>query len=376
MNISRVACILVAGAAGYAFSQAMPFVRNVQASLSPQHGGVTVVRETDAQAPAAAAAREPAGPVLGQAAAPLPIVVASADPVVTASLGLAAMTADAAQQEAPGFAADEPRLAALAAPQLQQTRFAAPEDRRVDFGPDTPTWEDHYPVPAQPQAQQDLSYLADYAYSEVPAPRKPADVVLAALKDIPLGTPVEEIERASEALGLDPTFMEAVAKIESDFNPTERTGSYIGLYQLSQFEFRHYGSGDILNPRDNAVAAALKFAVAAKLFELTTHKKATMDDLYLIHQQGTQGAAEHVAHPERLAWQSMCATEEGRSKGEKWCKRAIWGNTLPSVKQAWKSVDKLTSGAFVEMWHERVEHFYSRYADSLAQRYAQALVNR
>jgi hypothetical protein len=57
----------------------------------------------------------------------------------------------------------------------------------------------------------------------------------------------------------------------------------------------------------------------------------------------------------------MCATSEGREKGEKWCKRAIWGNTLPSIKDAWKSVDKLTSEAFVGMWRERVAHLYSKY---------------
>jgi hypothetical protein len=27
----------------------------------------------------------------------------------------------------------------------------------------------------------------------------------------------------------------------------------------------------------------------------------------------------------------------------------------------WKSVDKLTSGTFVEMWRGRVAHFYSKY---------------
>ena len=57
----------------------------------------------------------------------------------------------------------------------------------------------------------------------------------------------------------------------------------------------------------------------------------------------------------------MCATSEGKEKGERWCRRAIWGNTLPTVKHTWKSVDKLTSGAFVGMWRERVAEFYSKY---------------
>ena len=210
----------------------------------------------------------------------------------------------------------------------------------------------------------DYSYLADYAYSEVPPPEAPADTVLRALKEIPEGTPREEVRRAARAFGLDVTFMEAVAKIESDFDPKQRTGSYIGLYQLSKYEFDRYGSGEITDGRDNAIAGAYKFAVAAILFELQTHKKATLDDLYLIHQQGTQGAAEHVAHPDRIAWESMCATDEGRVKGERWCKRAIWQNTLPEVKKAWGSVEKLTSAAFVDMWRDRLATLYRRYSAS------------
>jgi hypothetical protein len=209
-----------------------------------------------------------------------------------------------------------------------------------------------------------LSYLADYVYSEVPPDRKPADIVLDALKDIPIGTPIEEIERVSQVFGLDGKFMKAVAKIESGFDPKQRTGSYIGLFQLSKYEFAVYGSGDILNARDNAVAAADKFATSAILFELSTHKKATYSDLYLIHQQGTRGAEEHVNHPDRIAWKSMCATDEGKQKGEQWCKRAIWENTLPEVKHIWKSVENLTSGVFVKMWQERVDRFYSRYSEA------------
>jgi Transglycosylase SLT domain len=209
-----------------------------------------------------------------------------------------------------------------------------------------------------------LSYLADSIYSEVPPDRRPCDVVLDALKDVPVSTPIEEIKRASEAFGLDFNFMKTVAKIESDFDPKQRTGSYVGLFQLSNFEFARYGSGDILDPRDNAIAAAYKFKTAAILFELETHKKATLGDLYLIHQQGTQGAEQHISHPDRLAWKSMCATEEGKEKGESWCKRAIWENTLPEIKRVWKSVDNLTSGAFVQMWQQRIEQFYTRYSEA------------
>ena len=210
----------------------------------------------------------------------------------------------------------------------------------------------------------DLSQLADYAYSEVPPDENPSDTILNSMKDVPEGTPVEEIKRVSDALGLDFTFMKTVAKIESDFDPKQRTGSYIGLYQVSNYEFARYGSGNIIDARDNAVAGAYKIVVEGALFEIQSHKKPTLYDLYLIHQQGIQGAAEHVSHSDRAAWESMCATEEGRQKGERWCKRAIWANTLPAMKKIWKTVDNLTSGAFVAMWHDRMDMFYARYAQA------------
>src|SRR5258707_6911127 len=203
---------------------------------------------------------------------------------------------------------------------------------------------------------QEFRYLISYVWSEVPPAEKPAETVLRSLKDIPVGTSVEEIKRASDAFGLDFNFMKAVAKIESGFNPNQRTGSYIGLFQLSEYEFSKFGFGQIRSLRDNAVAAAYKVITEGILFEWVTQKKTTLSDLYLIQQQGWEGAAEHISQPDRIAWKSMCATSEGREKGEKWCKRAIWRNILPAVKDAWKSVDKLTSRAFVGIWRLRIVH--------------------
>jgi hypothetical protein len=217
--------------------------------------------------------------------------------------------------------------------------------------------------PDQRHTAHDQARLAYYAYSEIPHETTPADTVLNFLKDVPPGTPVGEIKLVADVLGLDVTFMKAVAKVESNFDPKQRTGSYLGLFQLSEDEFRMYGSGNILVARDNAVAFALKFQTAAILFEMFTRKKPTLNDLYLIHQQGLRGAAEHISQPNRLAWRSMCATDEGKQKGEKWCKRAIWGNTLPALKRDWKNVDNVTSGAFVGMWQQRLAHFYSQYSD-------------
>jgi len=239
----------------------------------------------------------------------------------------------------------------------QQVRTDALEQQaRLEDSAQRPSPDDAAPP------KRNFSSLAYYVFAEIPPDEKPADTVLETMKDLPVGTPVEEIRRASDAFGLDFNFMKAVAKIESGFNPKQRTGSYIGLFQLSNYEFNRYGSGNITDPRDNAIAGAYKFATEALQFEFETGKKPTFSDLYLIHQQGWQGAAEHVSHPKRIAWRSMCATEEGKEKGERWCKRAIWGNTLPAIKQMWKSVDNLTSAAFVGMWQQRVADLYARYS--------------
>ena len=66
---------------------------------------------------------------------------------------------------------------------------------------------------------QDFRYLIYYVWSELPPAEKPAAIVLRSLKDTPVGTPVEEIKRASDAFGLDFNFMKAVAKIEFRFRP-------------------------------------------------------------------------------------------------------------------------------------------------------------
>ncbi len=110
-------------------------------------------------------------------------------------------------------------------------------------------------IPKSALSTQDFRYLIYYVWSELPPAEKPAQIVLRSLKDIPVGTPVDEIKRAADAFGLDSNFMKAVAKIESGFNPNQRTGSYIGLFQLSKYEFGKFGFGEIRSPRDNAVAA-------------------------------------------------------------------------------------------------------------------------
>jgi hypothetical protein len=83
---------------------------------------------------------------------------------------------------------------------------------------------------------------------------------------------------------------------------------------------------------------------------------------YMVHQQGIQGAIEHYTHPERVAWQSMCATDEGVLKGEQWCRKCIWRNLLPPWKQTFGSVEKISSRDFVSLWTGRINHLANRFS--------------
>jgi len=174
--------------------------------------------------------------------------------------------------------------------------------------------------------------------------------------------PRDEIQQAASLYGLDLAMMMSIAKVESDFNPRVRTGSYKGLFQLSDYEFQKYGDGSIWDARDNARAAAHMFLVQAEKFRWALGHYPDYAERYMVHQQGIQGAIEHYTHPERVAWQSMCATDEGVLKGEHWCKKCIWGNLLPQWKDAFGNVDKISSGEFVSLWTERINHLANRYS--------------
>jgi hypothetical protein len=85
----------------------------------------------------------------------------------------------------------------------------------------------------------------------------------------------------------------SIAKVESDFNPRVRTGSYKGLFQLSDYEFKKYGDGSIWDARDNARAAAHMFLVQAEKFRWALGHYPDYAERYMVHQQGIQGAIEH-----------------------------------------------------------------------------------
>jgi transglycosylase-like protein with SLT domain len=82
------------------------------------------------------------------------------------------------------------------------------------------------------------------------------------------GNPHDEIREAAFLYGLDLAMMMSIAKVESNFNPRAKTGSYKGLFQLSDYEFEKYGDGSIWTSRDNVRAAAHMLLLQAEKFRL------------------------------------------------------------------------------------------------------------
>jgi hypothetical protein len=154
---------------------------------------------------------------------------------------------------------------------------------------------------------------------------------------------------------LTPQLMSAIKKIESGGNPNAVTGSYKGLYQLSDEEFRRLGGrGDIFNPQENERIAALKLQGEANQVAAKLGRALTPGEIYLVHQQGTGGAYAHLTNPDQPAWKSMHSTGEGQQKGENWARQAIWGNVPDKDKARYGSVDNLTSRDFAQLWSDRV----------------------
>lgn len=162
----------------------------------------------------------------------------------------------------------------------------------------------------------------------------------------------DAIRGAAARYGINPATLTRTAQIESGGNPSAVTGSYKGLFQLSESEFRKYGppGGDINNPNDNAMAAAGKMRAEGQEFAALNGRQPNAFDQYMIHQQGVAGYSAHLANPNAPAWQNMLSTGEGRQKGEAWAKAAIWGNIPDQYKAGFGSVNNVTSRDFINMW--------------------------
>ena len=153
--------------------------------------------------------------------------------------------------------------------------------------------------------------------------------------------------------------LRAFAAIESGGNPRASTGSYHGVFQLSHSLFQKYGGrGSIYDVKQNTDVAARKLRAEADAFLERYGRAPTAVELYMIHQQGIQGAEMHMSEPDLPAWQNMHRTGEGKKRGAAWARLAIWGNV--PADQRWQfpaGVDSITSRQFMEMWGRKMARF-------------------
>jgi hypothetical protein len=169
------------------------------------------------------------------------------------------------------------------------------------------------------------------------------------------GNVEDAIRRAAQSSGLDVGMLRAFAGIESGGNPNARTGSYYGLFQLSQAEFAAFGGKNIFDPYENARVAAEKLKKEAAQFKQKFGRDPTPFEMYLVHQRGLAGYEQHLKSPDALAWTALYNTAEGRQKGEAWARKTITHNLPSAVLQSMGGVDRITNRQFIEWWRGRFE---------------------
>lgn len=161
------------------------------------------------------------------------------------------------------------------------------------------------------------------------------------------------IDKHFKRVGLDPELGRKIMKIESGGDAGNRTGSYKGLFQLSQKEFnRNGGTGNIYDPEQNTMAAANKLAREALTFKQKYNREATGIDIYMGHQQGEAGYGAHMDNPDKPAWENV----KKYYSSDAVAKKAIWGNIPDKDKAKYGSVENVTSQQFVnDVWGNRLE---------------------
>ena len=167
---------------------------------------------------------------------------------------------------------------------------------------------------------------------------------------------------AAERYNVPIDWLRRISRIESGWNPSARRGSYEGLFQLSEAEFRRVGgSGDRSDPDANAMAGAALIASHRDAFRRRYRTEPTLNDMYLIHQQGWGGYQAHRDNPTGTAWENMLNTREGRERtavnpaaARRWAQDAVWGNVPHGERRRFGNVGNVTSGDLVDIWNARI----------------------
>lgn len=150
---------------------------------------------------------------------------------------------------------------------------------------------------------------------------------------------------------LSPEHMQTMMQIESGGREKEKTGSYKGVLQLDEGEFRKYGgTGDIYDFEQNYGAAGRKMTAEGQMIQDRLGRALTPVEQYMVHQQGPYGTLAHLANPDQLAWKSW---QSASHSSDARAKEAIMGNLTPAQKATFgDDVNKLTSRDFVRLWDQ------------------------
>src|SRR6516162_7555887 len=155
-------------------------------------------------------------------------------------------------------------------------------------------------------------------------------------------------EKHGNRTGLDPAFIKRVAQIENSERAQGCTGSYCGIMQLSESEFRRWGgTGSRFDPEQSIMAGTNKFQWEGLQFKEKYGRDPTYGERYLMHNQGVGGLDAHMKNPDQPAWQSMYSTGEGKQKGPGWSKLAIRLN-VPGGAGQFGGVENITSQQFMD----------------------------
>ena len=163
----------------------------------------------------------------------------------------------------------------------------------------------------------------------------------------------ELLKKHADRTGMSVDELKRIVKIESGGDPGNRTGSYKGLFQLSDKEFaKHGGGGNIYDPEQNIIAATNMFQKQNLAFKERTGRDMKPIDRYMVHQQGEAGYSAHLANPDQPAWKNV----RQYYGSDEVAKKAIWGNIPDKDKKNFGSVENVTSSQFVnDVWASRVE---------------------
>jgi hypothetical protein len=114
---------------------------------------------------------------------------------------------------------------------------------------------------------------------------------------------VEDVIREAAArYGVDPTPWLRTARIESGGNPAAHNASGAsGLFQFMPKTWAQYGRGDVNDPAANADAAMRLARDNTARFSSTFGRAPTPGEVYLMHQQGAEGATKLLQNPDAPA---------------------------------------------------------------------------